>query len=52
MFPAGLLVIALSAPDHGESGPFIELSRRLIIFLDLEEHGPHAAAREMAEMRQ
>src|SRR5216683_118690 len=37
---------------YDKSGAFVKPPRRLIIFLDLEEHGTHAAAREMAEMRQ
>src|SRR3984893_10116546 len=52
LFPARLPVIALAASGDGRYGPLIEPARRLIIFLDLEEHGPHAAAGEMAEMRQ
>src|ERR1700674_4107354 len=52
LFAAGLLVIALAAPDDAKSGPFIQPSRRLAIFLDLEEDPAHAAAGEMAEMRQ
>ena len=39
MFPAGLPVIALAAPDDAKSRAFIEPPRRLIIFLDLEEYG-------------
>src|ERR1700730_992362 len=49
LFPARLPVIAFAAPGDGKSGPLIEPARRLIVFLDLEEHGAHAAAGEMAE---
>src|ERR1700722_3778684 len=52
LFPAGLPVIALAAPGDGKSRPFVQPARRLIIFLDLQEHGAHAAAGEMAEMGQ
>src|SRR5229473_3700019 len=52
LFPARLPVIAFAASGDGKSGPLIEPARRLIIFLDLEEHRTHAAAGEMAEMRQ
>src|ERR1700731_3218399 len=52
LFPARLPVIPLAAPRDTESGPRVKPARRQIIFLDLEEDGPHAAAGEMAEMRQ
>src|ERR1700731_3088171 len=52
LFPAGLPVIALAVPGDRKSRPFVQPARRLIIFLDLQEHGAHAAAGEMAEMRQ
>src|SRR5450432_2479874 len=52
LFPAGLLVIALAAAGDAKSGPFIQPPRRLVIFLDLEEHGAHAAAGKMAKMCQ
>src|SRR5688572_23080236 len=38
LFPVGLPVVALATPDDGETGPFVEPPRRLIVFLDLEEH--------------
>ena len=47
-----LPVIALAAAGDGESGAVVEPARRLIIFLDFEKHGAHAAAREMPQMRQ
>ena len=50
--PPGCLIIAFAAPDDAKSGPFIEPPRRLIVFLDFEEDGAHAAAGEMAEMGQ
>src|ERR1700694_4109403 len=50
--PAGLLVIAFAASGHAESGPFVQPSRRLIVFLDFEENPAHAAAGEMTHMRQ
>src|SRR5260370_32992591 len=52
LYPVCLPVIAFAASGDTKSGPFVKPPRRLIIFLDLEEHGPHAAARELAEMRQ
>src|SRR5471032_2191972 len=52
LFPVRLPVIALAASGDGKSGPVVEPPRRLIIFLDLEEHGAHATAGEMAEMGQ
>src|SRR6266699_2762001 len=52
LFPARLPVIAFAAPGDGKSGPLVKPPRRLIIFLDLEEHAAHAAAGEMAKMRQ
>src|SRR5260370_19740159 len=52
LLPAGLLVIALAAANDAKSGPFIQPSRRLVIFLDLQKYLAHAAAGEMAEMRQ
>ena len=52
LFPVCLPVIAFAAPHHGKSGPLVEPPRRLIVFLDLEEDAAHAAAGEMAEMRQ
>src|SRR5215203_358528 len=53
LFPAaGLFVIPLAAADDVEAGPFIEPSRRRVIFLDLEKNGADAAAGEMAEMGQ
>src|ERR1700733_12911973 len=36
LFPARLPVIAFAAADHTKSSAFIEPSRRLVIFLDLE----------------
>src|SRR5450432_3690786 len=39
LFPAGLPVIALAAPGNAKSGPFVQPSRRLVIFLDFEEYG-------------
>src|SRR5882757_4285875 len=48
----GLLVIALAAAGDTKSGPFIKPPGRLIIFLNFEEYGSHAAAGEMAKMRQ
>src|SRR5437764_7611120 len=50
LFPARLLVIPLAPADDAESGPFIEPSRRRVIFLDLEKYRADAAAGEMAEM--
>src|SRR5882672_4752570 len=38
LFPARLPVIAFAAPGNGKSGAVVEPPRRLIIFLDLEEH--------------
>src|SRR5436190_1589426 len=52
LFPARLPVIAFAARCDGKSGPLVESPRRLIIFLDLEEHATHAAASEMPKMRQ
>src|SRR3954468_15311049 len=52
MFAAGLLVIALAPPRHAKSGAVVEPSRRLVMFLDFEEHGAHPAACKTAEMRQ
>src|SRR6202049_2557770 len=52
LFPARLPVIAFAAPGDAKSGPLVKPPRRLIIFLDLEKHGAHAAAGEMAEMGQ
>jgi hypothetical protein len=52
LFAARLAVIAFAAPGDGKSGALVEPPRRLIIFLDLKEHATHAAAREMAKMRQ
>src|SRR5712671_5709410 len=52
LFPVRLPVIAFAAPGDGKSGPVVEPPRRLIIFLDLEKYGAHAAAGEMAEMGQ
>src|SRR5229473_2044680 len=52
LFPARLPVIAFTASGDTKSGPLVKPARRLIIFLDLEEHGTHAAAGEMAKMRQ
>src|SRR3954453_4253917 len=51
LFPAaGLLVVPLAATNHAESGPFIEPSRRRVIFLDLKKNSADAAPGEMAEM--
>src|SRR4051794_35067617 len=36
---ARLLIIAFAAPCHGKSGLVVEPPRRLIVFLDFEEHG-------------
>src|ERR1700687_5021451 len=47
LFPTGLLVIAFAPAADAKSGPFVQPPRRLIIFLDLEEHGTHAPARKM-----
>src|SRR6202035_2030396 len=44
LFPARLPVIAFAAPGDAKSGPLVKPPRRLIIFLDLEKHGAHAAA--------
>src|SRR5262249_52393891 len=52
MFPTGLLVIALAAPDAGKAGPSIEPSGRLVVFLHFQENSAHATAGKMAEMRQ
>src|SRR5258705_12900297 len=52
LFPARLPVIAFAAPGNGKSGALVKPPRWLIIFLDLEEHATHPAAREMAKMRQ
>src|ERR1700733_13148432 len=52
LFPAGLPVIAFAPAGDTKSGPFVQPPRRLVIFLDLEEHGAHAAAGEVAKMRQ
>src|SRR6202022_132120 len=51
-FPPRPPVIAFAAADNSKSGPTIEPSCRLIIFLYFEEHGAHAATSEMAEMGQ
>src|SRR5216684_8175495 len=52
LFPARLPVIAFAAPGDGKSGAVVKPPRRMIIFLDLEEHGTYATAGKMAEMRQ
>src|SRR6185295_2043759 len=52
LFTARLFIIAFAASCHGKSGPIVKPPRRLIVFLDFEEHGAHAAAREMPQMRQ
>src|ERR1700731_838917 len=49
LFPVRLPVIALAASGDTKSGPLVEPSRRLIVFLDLEEYGTHATARKMTE---
>ena len=45
---AGFAIIAFAASGDGKAGAFIETPRRLIIFLDFEKHGPHAAPGEVA----
>src|SRR4051812_25307613 len=52
MFAAGLLVIALAAAGHAEPGAVVKPARGTIVLLDLEKHGAHAMAGEMAEMDQ
>src|SRR5580700_2478410 len=52
LFSIGLPVIALAAAGDGKSGPVVKPPRRPIVFLDLQKHGAHAMAGEMAEMRQ
>src|SRR5713101_4174644 len=52
LFPARLPVIPFAAPGNTKSRALVKPPRRLIIFLDLEEHGAHAAAGKMAEMGQ
>src|SRR5258708_4543212 len=52
MFPAGLLVITFAAADDAESGPFIQPSRRLIVFFHFQKDGADAAAGKVAEMGQ
>src|SRR5712672_4774457 len=52
LFPTRLPVIAFAAPGNGKSGPLVKPPLRLVIFLDLEEHGTHATAGEMAKVRQ
>src|SRR5260370_18219150 len=52
LFPVSLPVIAFPAPGNTKSRPLVKPPRRLTIFLDLEEHGTHAVARQMTEMRQ
>src|SRR5664279_5566648 len=50
MFAPRLPVIAFTAADNGKSRPVIQPSRRLIVLLDLEEHGAYAAPGEMSEV--
>jgi hypothetical protein len=52
LFPILLAVITLAAARHGKPGALVEPPRRLIVLLDLEEHGANAASGEMAEMGQ
>ena len=48
--PAGLPIVAFAAPGHHKAGAVIQPPRRLIIFLDFEKHGAHAASGEMPEV--
>ena len=52
LFPTRLPVIAFAASGDTKSGPSIKPPRWLVIFLDFEEYGAHAAAGEMSKMRQ
>src|SRR5665213_3940698 len=52
LFRAGLPVIAFATSGDPKSAPLVKPPRRLIVFLDLEEDGAHAASRQMTKMGQ
>src|SRR5580698_8893887 len=52
MFPVRLLIITFATAGDAKSGPFVQPSRGLIMFLDLEKHRANAMARQISEMSQ